>query len=129
MKIKDLHLVAFYVTKPKNPKMTHVKGYMLDPANHQYDERVEFTRGLQSRDQLTAGIVLNLAKKTVVKNKFNADQRDFDALFKYFLDAYPSYVTKVMETLDAVYLAQFLPKEQDKSEVNVVDAEVTEVTE
>jgi len=111
-KIKDLHLLAFYVTKPKNPKMTHIKGYMSDSANHQYDERVEFTAGLNAKDQSYASVVLNLAQKKVVKNKFKND-RSFDDLFKYFLEAYPQYVAKAMAMLDEEYLKQFLPKDSE----------------
>jgi len=116
MKIKDIHLIAFYVTKPKDPKQTKIKGYMTDPANHQYDERVEFTQGLSHKDRNYAGIILNLKTKTVVYNKFNADQRDFDALFKYFLEAYPKYVIQVMAQLDMPYLEQFIPKEEPATE-------------
>jgi len=28
MKIKDIHLLGFYVIKPRNPAMTHRKGYI-----------------------------------------------------------------------------------------------------
>lgn len=111
MKLKEIHLLAFYTAKPRNPKMTHIKGYMKDPANIQYDERIEFTKGLKSKDQQIAGIILNLNQKKVVTNKFDKEQRDFDALFKYFLEAYPQYVIQVMAQLDMPYLEQFIPKE------------------
>lgn len=111
-KIKDLHLIAFYTAKPRNPRLTHVKGYMKDPNNIQYDERVEFTRGLQSKDQQYAGVVLNLGKKTVVSNRFNHEQKDFDSLFKYFLEAYPQYVAQAMAELDLEYLKQFIPEDE-----------------
>jgi len=117
-KVKDLHLVANYMAKPRNPKMTHIKGYMKDPANIQYDEHVLFSRGLKTRDTLTAGIILNLNTKTVVSNKFDPQQRSFEDLFKYFLEAYPDYVTKVMSQLDPEYLEQFLPKEKTADEVS-----------
>lgn len=117
MKIKDIHLIAFYVTKPKNPARTKEKGYMSDPANHQYDERVEFTKGINPKDRQYAGIILNLQTKQVVYNKFDHDQRDFDALFKYFLEAYPKYVIQVMAQLDMPYLEQFIPKEEPAEEV------------
>lgn len=117
MKTKDLHLIAFYTIRPRDPKKTHVKGYMQDPVNHQYDERIEFTRGLDSKDRQYAGVVLNLNKKTVVYNKYNAYNSDFDTLFKYFLEAYPKYVIQVMAQLDMPYLEQFIPKEP-KSEEN-----------
>lgn len=112
MKIKDIHLIATYMARPRDPRKTHIKGYMKDPANIQYDERIEFTRSLRSKDGTMAGIVLNLNQKTVVYNKFDTDQRDFDALFKYFLEAYPNYVIKVMAQLDMPYLEQFIPREE-----------------
>ena len=118
MKIKELHLLAFYVMKPRPGVQTQVAGWMKDPANIQYDERVEFTRGLSSKDQQFAGVVLNLAKKTVVQNRFDPSKRDFDDLFKYFLEAYPQQVATVMSELDVDYLKQFIP-EEEKSETPV----------
>ena len=110
-KIKDIHLVAFYVIKPKDPKKTKIKGYMTNPDNHQYDERIEFTKGLNPKDQTYAGVVLNLNTKTVLKNKFGT--KTFDELFKYFLEAYPQYIIQVMAQLDLPYLEQFIPKEDE----------------
>ena len=114
-KIKDLHLLAFYLIKPRDPKRTKEKGYMQDPANHQYDERIEFTRGLSSKDQMYAGVILNLNKKTVISNRYDYSNQnsEFDKLFKYFLEGYPQYIEKVMRELDPVYLEQFLPKKEE----------------
>ncbi len=112
MKIKDLHLIAFHVAKPRPGVQTQVAGWNKNPENIQYDERIEFTRGLSSKDQQYAGIVLNLAKKTVVQNRYNSEQRDFDALFKYFLEGYPQYVAQAMAELDVEYLKQFIPDEE-----------------
>jgi len=121
MKIKDIHLLAFYVTKPRDPRMTKVRGYMSDPNNLRYDERIEFTKGLNAKDALYAKVVLNLNTKRVVKNSWNTD-RGFDEYFKYFLEAYPEYVINVMGQLDMPYLEQFIPKEEPKDQVT--DAEV-----
>lgn len=120
MKIKDLHLVAFYVQKPRPGVQTQIAGWNKNPDNFQYDERVEFTKGLSSKDQQYAGVVLNLSKKTVIMNRYNAEQRDFDALFKYFLEAYPRYVANVMGDLDLEYLKQFLPNEDVLQDANVI---------
>jgi len=117
MKVKDIHLIAFYVQKPRQGVQTQIKGWMNNPDNYQYDERVEFTKGLSSKDRQYAGIILNLQTKQVVYNKFDTDQRDFDALFKYFLEAYPKYVIQVMAQLDMAYLEQFIPKEEPAEEV------------
>lgn len=112
MKIKDIHLIAFYTQKPKPGVQTQVKGWNQDPNNFSYDERVEFTKGLNSKDRQYAGVVLNLQTKQVVYNKFG-DEKTFDDLFKYFLEAYPKYVIQVMAQLDLPYLEQFIPKDEE----------------
>jgi hypothetical protein len=119
MKTKDLHLIAFYVQKPRKGVQTQIAGWMKNPDNFQYDERVEFTKGLSGKDRQYAGIILNLQTKQVIYNKFDADQRDFDALFKYFLESYPKYVIQVMAQLDLEYLKQFIPEEEPVEEVKV----------
>lgn len=124
MKIKDIHLLAFYTQRPRPGVKTHIKGWMQNPDNFQYDERVEFTKGLNGKDQQYANIVLNLNQKKVVSNKFDGDQRDFDTLFKYFLEAYPQYVIQVMAQLDMPYLEQFIPKEEKPAEEPKQDADV-----
>jgi len=127
MKTKDLHLVAFYAMKPRNPHMTHIKGYMKDPANIQYDEQIGFTLGLKTKDHVKGGVILNLSKKTVIKNTYNSEQKDFDAMFKYFLESYPQYVARVMADLDVDYLQQFLPKDEvAQADAEVVTPEVVE---
>jgi hypothetical protein len=112
MKIKELHLLAFYVQKPRKGVRTEIAGWNKNPNNIQYDERVEITRGLNGKDQQYAGVILNLNKKTVVQNRMNKELVDFDSLFKYFLEAYPQYVIQVMAQLDLPYLEQFIPKEE-----------------
>ena len=125
MKIKDIHLLAYYVAKPRNPKMTHIKGYMTNPDNITYDERIEFTKGLNPKEQSYAKVVLNLNQKKVIKNSWNTD-RSFDEYFKYFLEAYPQYVMNVMGQLDMEYLVQFIPKEDPTTEENIIDVEAKE---
>ena len=108
--MKELFLVAFYTKKPRSHVNTSRAGWMNDPDNYHYDERVEFSRGLKRRDTSQAGVILNLHNKSVVKNTFNPGQRDFNLLFKYFLDSYPQQAVQAMMEMDPVYLEQFLPK-------------------
>lgn len=115
MKIKDLHLIAFYVQKPKRGVQTQIAGWMKDPNNYQFDERIEFTRGLSGKDRQYAGVILNLNTKTVVYNKFGKE-KTFDDMFKYFLEGYPQYVAQAMAELDLAYLEQFIPKEEEPVE-------------
>ena len=114
--MKELHLVAFYIKRPRNPKMTHIKGYMSNPDNFQFDERIEFVRTLSTKDRSMAGVVLNLNTKSVVKNTYDHTQKNFDQLFKYFLEGYPKYVAQAMADLDLEYLKQFLPAEEAPAE-------------
>jgi hypothetical protein len=120
MKKQNIYLVAHYVTRPRDPKKTHIPGYMKDPANHQYDEQVQISTRLRSQDNLMAKVIVNLSTKTVEKNSFNGN-KDFNELFKYFFKGYHKYVTEVMSKLDPEYFNQMLDEMQaelDKEKVN-----------
>ena len=110
MKKQTIYLVAHYTTKPRDPKKTHIAGYMKDPANHQYDEQVAIQTRLKPND-VNAKIVMNLVDKTVTTNRFN-DNRDFNELFKYFFKGYHKYITQIMVQLDPVYFDQMLNEMQ-----------------
>lgn len=110
MKKQNIYLVAHYVTKPRDPKKTHIPGYMKDPANHQYDEQVAIQTKLKSND-VNAKIVMNLSTKTVDTNRFNSN-KDFDELFKYFFKGYHKYITQIMTQLDPEYFNQMLDSMQ-----------------
>jgi hypothetical protein len=111
MKTKSIYLVAHYVTRPKNPKMTHIPGYMKDPANHQYDEQVQVSTRLRPKDITGAKIIMNLSEKQVQTNSFNGN-KNFDELFKYFFKGYHKYITDVMVQLDAEYFNKMLDEMQ-----------------
>ena len=120
MKKQNIYLVAHYVTKPRDPRRTHVPGYMKDPANYQYDEQVQISARLRNKDITTAKIIMNLSTKTVDKNSFNSN-KDFNELFKYFFKGYHKYVTDVMAQLDPEYFNQMLDElqsELDKEKAN-----------
>ena len=86
MSKQNIYLVAFYYAKPKPGVQTQVAGWNKDPNNIQYDERVEITRGLK-KDTYAAGVILNLSKKTVERNR-HGDNNSFDEMFKYFFKGY-----------------------------------------
>jgi hypothetical protein len=108
MKKQNIYLIASYITKPKNPRMTHVPGYMKDPANHQYDEQVAIVTRLKPRD-MQAKVVINLATKQVERNSFNG-KKDFDELFDYFYQGYDKYIKQVMDQIDPEYLKEYESK-------------------
>lgn len=110
MSNRDIHLVAFYYAKPKSHVNTQIRGWMNNPDNIRYDERVEITRGLK-RDSNSAKVILNLSDKRVVRNGWNPDTA-FNDLFKYYFKGYHQYVTTVMTQLDAEYFNQMLDEMQ-----------------
>ena len=107
---KDINLVAFYYARPRPGVATHRAGWMKDPNNIRYDERVEITRGLK-KDSAHSKVILNLSQKTVAKNTWHSG-RSFDELFKYFFTGYHQYITTVMTQLDAEYFNRILDEMQ-----------------
>jgi hypothetical protein len=130
MSKQNIYLVAQYYMKPKAHVRTHKKGWMDNPENIRYDEKVEISRGLRTKD-LSAKIVLDLTNKSVYRNGFATD-RPFDEIFKYFFANYNEYIIKVMGQLDPVYLDQIvteLEKEietAEKAERAVAEASASE---
>lgn len=130
MSNKNIYLVAQYFMKPKVHVRTHVKGWMDNPENIRYDEKVEISRGLRSKD-VNAKIILDLTNKQVHRNGFATD-RPFDEIFKYFFANYNEYIIKVMGQLDPVYLDQIvteLEKEiaaTEQAEQAALEASITE---
>jgi fructose-specific phosphotransferase system component IIB len=120
MKKQNIYLVAHYLAKPRDPRKTHVPGYMKDPANIRYDEQVQVSTRLRQQDLMTAKVIMNLTDKKVEQNSFNHN-RDFDELFKYFFKGYHKYITEVMAKLDPEYFNQMLDEMQaelDKEKSN-----------
>jgi fructose-specific phosphotransferase system component IIB len=123
MKKQNIYLVAQYLTKPRDPRKTHVPGYMKDPNNVRYDEQVQVSTKLRRRDIMTAKVIINLSDKKVEQNSFNG-KKDFDELFKYFFKGYHKYITEVMIKLDAEYFNQMLDEMQSDSDKETNSEEV-----
>ena len=122
MKKQNIYLVANYVTRPRDPKKTHIPGYMKDPANHQFDEQVQISTRLRKQD-VNAKIIINLTDKKVEQNSFNG-KKDFNELFKYFFKGYHKYVTEVMSKLDPEYFNSMLDEMQAELDTEKKNEEV-----
>ena len=108
----DLYLIANYTARPRDPRKTKIAGYMKDPANIVYDESVAFSVGLKNKD-VNAGVVINLTKHQIIRNRFNPGAT-FEDVVKYYCEAYPDYMEKAGFTLEE-------PK--NESDVQPVQAE------
>jgi hypothetical protein len=96
---------------------------MKDPANHQYDEQVQVSTRLRSKDITDSKIIMNLSTKTVDKNSFN-DNKNFNELFKYFFKGYHKYITDIMVQLDAEYFDSVLNDLQSEVDAGKHNEEV-----
>lgn len=123
MKKPNIYLVANYLIKPRDPRQTHVPGYMKDPANIRYDEQVQVSTRLRRQDFMTAKVIMNLSDKTVEQNSFNGN-KNFDELFKYFFKGYHKYITEVMAKLDPEYFNQMLDEMQAELDKEKTSEEV-----
>lgn len=92
--------------KPKDHVNTSQAGWMNNPENIRYDERIEITRGVK-KSANTAKIVMNLSAKTIDRNTWN-NNAEFNLLFKYFFAGYHKYIIQVMTQLDPAYLEQMV---------------------
>ncbi len=90
-KPKSIYVFAQYYAKPKNPKMTRIAGYMSDPNNIVWDERIDVTHGLKDRDRIAAKVIINISEQTVERDGFNSG-KSFDELFSYFYEANPKQI-------------------------------------
>lgn len=124
MKKQSIYLIANYIAKPRNPRKTHVAGYMKDPNNVQYDEQVQISTRLRPKDITTAKILINLSDKIVLQNNFN-DNKDFKELFKYFFKGYNKYITEVMMKLDIEYFNSILDELQADLDESKLDEKVS----
>ena len=99
MRNKNIYIVANYVARPKNPRLTAQPGYMSDPSNIQYDENLSIVRGF--RDQyLKSHVVLDLTEERVIKNSFTPG-KTFEELFTHFYEGFGEYIEQTVNDLNA----------------------------
>jgi hypothetical protein len=78
------------VAKPKNPRQSSQPGYMSNPDNIQWDERMYISQGLRKKDH-QMNVILDLTEEKIIKNSFNSG-KSFEEVFKYFYEAYGDYI-------------------------------------
>lgn len=122
MSNKNIYLVAYYSMKPRPGVKTNVKGWMSNPDNLQYDEKVEIVRGLKS-NATGAKLILDFSTKTVTRNTFNGDL-DFKKMFKYFFGGYHNYMTTVMKQLDPTFMDEIVAELEEEMKAQQTQDEV-----
>jgi hypothetical protein len=88
---KDRYLFARYIQRPRDKTKTHIKGYMLDEKNTQFDEVISFATRVKTKDLTMSRVILNLDKQLVVKNSIN-EEATFEQLYGYFAQNYQKQI-------------------------------------
>lgn len=125
MKQKNIYLVATYIMKPKDHVNTSKKGWMDDPANVRYDEKVEITRGLKNKDASSANVILDLSNLQITRNTFKTE-RTFDEVFLYYFNNYNKYLIPVMGQLHPEYLDQIAKSIEEQLASMTTETETVE---
>lgn len=97
-KKNNIYLIAQYVVLPKNPKQTAQSGYMSDPNNLRYDERVFVARGYRDR-YLQNDVVLDLTEEKIIKNSFRTE-KNFEDIFAHFYEGFGNYIDDCVKKLN-----------------------------
>ncbi len=107
-KIKHRYMLINYIQKPKYPSRTHEKGYWSNPENIQWDELIEFSFGLKSRDSSRYSIIIDLDGYTVVKNSMNGE-KDFTRLLGYYQEHYSDQIINYLKRTNHLVSVQSAP--------------------
>ena len=119
---RGIFLVAQYFMKPRDHVNTSKKGWMDNPDNIRWDEKVGVTRGLKTRDH-SSQVILDLGEKKIVRNTFQSG-KNFDEIFRYFLTGYSQYLAPVMIQLDPDYMKAIVEEIQGELDALPKDGEV-----
>lgn len=125
---KSIYLVAHYFMRPRGQVKTQFKGWMKDNDNTMYEEKVTITRNLKKDDLSSAKIIIDLSKKSIVRNGWN-NLDNFDQLFEFFHEGYPQYTTTVMRQIDPEYLEKFAKPETQNTNTPLISTPTDKVIE
>lgn len=95
MKNEDFYILAKYFRKPKNPNRTFQKDYMNNPDNFYFEETVNITRGLKTKDRELSELIININQQEVVRNS-KGNGETFEELLYYFQKNYPDDINPIL---------------------------------
>lgn len=96
--MKKCFLIATYISKPRDPSMTSVAGYLKDEKNVKFDEQVLVAKKVKPNELSTASVVLDLVNERVVKNRYNNDAT-YVSLLEYYMRNYEDYIKNAISAL------------------------------
>ena len=97
--MRNLYLVAYYYQRPSNQRVrTNRPGWMTAEQNISWDEQVHIATRLRDRDLSMSRVILDLSRRSVVKNSWNS-HKTFEELFEYYRAEYPQYAEQIASKL------------------------------
>lgn len=102
MKQPHIYLIASYVIKPRNPRMTFQKDYVKQEENIQYSESVSIARNLKPRDYAQAQVIIDIVQEKIIKCSYQGAEKSYQSLIAYYGKHYPNYVTPILERLGRI---------------------------
>ena len=94
----NIYLVAQYVARPKDSTKTAQPGYMTNPENIEWDERMYITQGIRKKDE-QMNVILDLTEEKIIKNSFESGKK-FNEMFEYFYEACGNYIDECITTIN-----------------------------
>ena len=91
--MNKMFIVAKYPQTLRNPASSNKPGIGKNQAAWQHNEEVKCVKNLKTRDATEASVILDVANEKVIKNRFN-DNRDFQELYRYYLEHYADYINR-----------------------------------
>jgi len=107
-KSKSRYMLINYIPTAKYPDRTHEKGYWSNPENVQWDELVEFSVGLKSRDRSRYSIIIDFDNSVVIKNSMSGE-KDFAKLLGYYHEHYSTQINNYLRKTNHLVSVQSAP--------------------
>ena len=84
-------IVATYTRTLRDPRQSHVKGIGNNLGAWADNEMIRCTKRLSKKDQTESSIILDVANKKIIKDRFESG-KSFDEMYAYYLTNFADYI-------------------------------------
>jgi hypothetical protein len=85
------YIVATYTRTLRDPRQSHLKGIGGNTSAWADNEMIRCTKRLSRKDQTESSIILDVAERKVIKDRFESN-KTFDELYSYYLTNFADYI-------------------------------------
>lgn len=84
-------IVAIYTRTLRDPRQSHFKGIGNNTGAWADNEMIRCTKRLSRKDQTESSIILDVANRKIIKDRFESN-KTFDDLYAYYLTNFADYI-------------------------------------